>query len=222
MQSINPRKRKTYGTSRILSPPFYVISDTHWFHKNIIKYCSRDMNHDNIMIDRWKKAVSADDYVLHLGDLVFTRDEWLTESFFTDISPSLPGRKFLILGNHDKTGPWLERYEQGGWNVIKPFMMRYKGYDVSFDHYPTESGMIHPGSKQIRVHGHIHNNGYNHFREKHREMQRYGNVNVSVEAIDYTPQPVESVLDKAIENMKPKQKYHNVNKNGAKRRYEAA
>lgn len=174
------------------------------------------------MIDRWNKAVGPDDYVLHLGDLVFTRDEWLTECFFTDTSQRLAGRKFLILGNHDQTGPWLERYKKAGWNIIQPFMMRYKGYDVSFDHYPTDSGVIMPGDQQIRVHGHIHNSGYNHFREKRREMQRYGNVNVSVEVIDYAPQPVEGVLDAQIKRMKPKQKYYNVNKNGAKRHHEAA
>lgn len=173
------------------------------------------------MIDRWNKAVAPDDYVLHLGDLVFAAGAQLEHVFFTDLSHQLAGRKFLILGNHDKPH-WVEHYKKAGWNIVKPFMMRYKGFDVSFDHYPTDSGVIVPGDKQIRVHGHIHNNGYNHFREKRREMVRYGNVNVSVEVIDYTPQPIESVLDEQIKRMKPRQKYYNVNKNGAKRHHEAA
>lgn len=200
----------------MLKPPFYVISDTHWQHKNIIRYCNRDENHNRIMIDRWNKTIGPQDTILHLGDLFMTKNEKKRNEFIYGIAPILNGRKFLILGNHDYDKASF--YEDLGFKVIRPFNMRYRGWDVSFDHYPTAVGLIERGERYIRVHGHIHNSGYQHIRAKHKERRRYGNVNVSVEVIDYTPQPIERVLDKAIDEFKPKQNYINVNskRNGTK------
>lgn len=209
MMPTNPRQRKTIGSSRMLSPPFYVIADTHWFHKNIVKYCNRDPDHNWIMVNRWNKAVGPDDTVLHLGDLILTASAERQYEFFEVIAPSLMGRKLLILGNHDKKR-LIPRYEEAGFKIIKPFNMRYREYDISFDHYPTAPGLIEKGDKQIRVHGHIHNHGYQHIHTSRKEHKRYGNINVSVEVIDYTPQPIERVLDKAIEEMKDKQPFVHV------------
>lgn len=221
MNPTNPRRRKTTGRSRMLKPPFYVISDTHWYHNNIVKYCGRDMNHNKIMLDRWNSTVDPGDTVLHLGDLYMTRDGDKRQNFIDEIAPALNGNKFLILGNHDYER--VDFYDKIGFRVIRPFTMNYRNFEVSFDHYPCERGLIQPGDSHIRVHGHIHNNGYNHFREKRREMQRYGHINVSVEEIDYTPQPIERVLDSAIARWKPRQRYINVNSksNGTKQNLRA-
>lgn len=51
----------------------YVISDTHFFHRNIIDYCKRpfksveEMNSE--MIRKWHRRVKPDDIVYHLGDV---------------------------------------------------------------------------------------------------------------------------------------------------------
>jgi calcineurin-like phosphoesterase family protein len=194
----------------MLKPPFYVVSDTHFFHHNIIKYCGRDANHNAIMVKRWNSVVGPRDTVLHLGDVCFTRDPAKRQRFFEQVGPSLNGKVFVILGNHDDAKD-VPRFEAIGWTVIRPFNMVYNGFEVSFDHYPTAKGLIAKGEHHIRVHGHIHNNGYQHVRTKRKEHKRYGNVNVSVEVIDYTPQPIERLLDKAIEEMKHRQRYVNVN-----------
>jgi calcineurin-like phosphoesterase family protein len=198
----------------MLAPPFYVVSDTHFFHKRIVDYCGRDMNHNNIMVERWNKAVGPNDVVLHLGDLVFTTNANKQRLFFESLGPSLHGQKYLILGNHDRKD-WERFYVAAGFAVIRPFSMQYKGYTVSFDHYPANQGAISKGDDNIRVHGHIHNNGYQNVHVKRKQMKRYGNINTSVEVIDYTPQPIERLLDKTIAEMKPKQHYVNIQrKNG--------
>jgi calcineurin-like phosphoesterase family protein len=51
--------------------PFYVISDTHFFHKNIIKYCGRPFDHEVMMIKRWQRIIRDSDTIVHLGDLFF-------------------------------------------------------------------------------------------------------------------------------------------------------
>ena len=53
----------------------WVISDTHWYHENIIKLCHRpflsakEMNEK--LIENWNSVVSRDDTVYHLGDVAF-------------------------------------------------------------------------------------------------------------------------------------------------------
>lgn len=170
-----------------LKPPFYVISDTHWLHDNIIKYQKRPYDHDVMMLKRWKRTVKEEGaIVLHLGDLVHWREE-LQEKFEWWIAPELTGKKYLILGNHDDKNIDYTRF---GFTVIKPFSIKYRGYDVSFGHYPK---MFEPGEKVIHVHGHIHKNGYGR-----DEPSRFGNINCSVEVLDYRPHRVTRLLNAEI------------------------
>ena len=178
--------------------PFYVISDTHFFHKNIIKYCGRPNEHEILMIARWQRVVKHTDTVVHLGDLFFGGDLGY-EKFCTSIAPRLTGhRKYIILGNHDKK---KYDYERLGFRVIKPFTLKYRGYDVSFDHYPT---FLPPGEKRIHVHGHIHNHSY-----AKGEEDRPGNINISVEVMDYRPHRMTRLLNKEIRRRNQTQRYTN-------------
>lgn len=79
----------------------YIISDTHFYHENIIKYENRpfktvdEMN--KTMINRWNSKVKKDDLVYHLGDFGLSTKENLG-----NILSKLNGRIVFILGNHDK------------------------------------------------------------------------------------------------------------------------
>ena len=175
----------------MLKPPFYVISDTHFGHKNIIKYCDRPQYHEELMIVNWAKIIKETDVVLHLGDLMMGGDDFY-DHFKDNIASKLTGNKYIILGNHDKR---KYDYEAIGFKVIKPFTMTYRGYDVSFDHYPKViNEETHPD--RIHVHGHIHNHSYSR-----NEIDRWGNVNVSVEAINYKPRRISRLLNKTITKM---------------------
>lgn len=196
-----------------LRPPFFVVSDTHWFHRNIIRYSGRPDNHDRIMVERWNDVVGDDDVVLHLGDLFMWPNKY--ERFKKQVASKLKGEKYIILGNHDDKK--LD-YKGLGFTPIEPFRMRWSPVDphcgyrpdicpygddcadcqpdehwVEFDHYPSD-GMM-PG--YLRVHGHIHTNGYGTLKGPH-VASRLRNVNVSVEVIDYTPQPIEKILKGAL------------------------
>ena len=52
--------------------PFWVTSDQHFYHSNIIKYCNRpfksaeEMN--EAMFTRWNSTISKDGKVFFLGD----------------------------------------------------------------------------------------------------------------------------------------------------------
>lgn len=186
-----------------LEPPFWIISDTHWFHANIVKYCDRHeqiaaligpdtaqrIDHNEYMLKRWNETIGPHDPVLHLGDLFMSKRENYRK-FEGKIAPHLNGEKYLILGNHDDK---KIDYKKLGFQVVEPFRIKYRGWAVEFSHYPSD-GM---SGRCIRVHGHIHNKGYG---GKHgpRQMRKRANVNMSVEMIDYTPQPVTAMLDAEI------------------------
>lgn len=76
-------------------------SDTHWYHKNIIKYSGRpfedvqEMNEK--LINRWNTAVRPQDNVYHLGDFSFGNYDQTK-----NILKRLAGHKHFVKGNHDE------------------------------------------------------------------------------------------------------------------------
>jgi calcineurin-like phosphoesterase family protein len=78
----------------------FFTSDTHWYHKNIIKYSNRpyanveEMN--EALVTNWNNRVKKTDVIFHLGDFGFAHVTQLQA-----VAQRLNGHKFLILGNHD-------------------------------------------------------------------------------------------------------------------------
>ena len=75
----------------------WIISDTHFFHENIGKYCSRPDNWQELIVKNWNDLVSPDETVLHLGDFALGN-----KTNFDLLTGMLKGRLFLIQGNHDR------------------------------------------------------------------------------------------------------------------------
>lgn len=134
----------------------WLISDTHFQHENIIKYCARpfkDSNDmDEYMIERWNHVVKPGDKVYHLGD-VFFRDK----EKFKKLWPRLNGKKRLIVGNHDDV-KWLSN---GGF-FDKIMMWRWFG-ELLLSHVPVHPQTLSEGRggfpHAVNVHGHTHTQG---------------------------------------------------------------
>jgi hypothetical protein len=50
----------------IISHNTWIISDTHFFHENIGRYCNRPENWQELIIKNWNDLISPDENVLHL------------------------------------------------------------------------------------------------------------------------------------------------------------
>jgi len=169
----------------------YIISDSHFGHDNIIKYCDRPEDHDFLMELYWTSIVAPEDNILHLGDVMWYKNDTPYKDGKTlgEMVRSLPGNKFLIKGNHDKkNNDW---WEEIGFTVVpQRIFFDYGGKVILFTHYPEDRLDI---IWDINIHGHIHNNGYKIREENGRKW-----INVSVEMMDYTPVKLGDILKEVV------------------------
>lgn len=166
-----------------VTPETWIVSDTHFGHKNIVKYCNRPQGHELYMHRNWNSVIGIDDQVLHLGDLAV----WYgpEEEYWLEYARSLHGRKFLIKGNHDLRKEKV--YAKYDFTMIPEFVQEFEGQRVLFSHYPDVDRI---GDWDINIHGHIHNNPLDPVLAKTK--RRY--VNVSMEVMDYKPARLADIL----------------------------
>lgn len=175
----------------------FVTADTHFGHKNIVKFTRNDgsklrpwddvvaMNRD--MAEMWNATVKPDDLVYVLGDFVINRR-------YLPIAEELNGRKILVKGNHDVFR--LEEYSQYFQDVRACVVLQR----AILTHIP-----VHP-SQLYRFHHNIH--GHLHSHVVTRDVERWDwsgewtdqepdprYTCVSVEHTDFKPILLSTVLE---------------------------
>lgn len=153
----------------------FLISDTHFGHTNIIKYCNRPFSTvdemDEALIENWNSVVRPDDKVYHLGDVAMSHRK-------LPILDRLHGTKILIKGNHDIFA--LKYYT--------PYFKDIRGsHDLAgfvLTHIPVHE------SQKFRYKGNLHG----HLHDKIIWDPWYQNV--SVELINYTPISLEEIISR--------------------------
>lgn len=162
----------------------FLASDHHLGHIGVTQFLNQYGNKlrpwdtieemDEALIENHNKVVSPKDRVYFLGDVIINRKHMHKIARFN-------GRKKLIMGNHCifKASEYLQYFED------------LKAYHV-LDNIICSHIPIHAESKGRflgNVHGHLHSN--NVMLDKHRKDPWY--FNVSVEQINYTPIPLETI-----------------------------
>lgn len=159
-------------------PNVFLISDTHFGHAGVCQFLKSDGSKlrpwntpeemDEALVENWNKVVKPNDKVYHLGDVLINKRAFPTLA-------RLNGDKVLIKGNHDIFK--LSQYQS--------YFRDIRGYHVMdkaiLSHIP-----VHPSQFsrfRANVHGHLHSNVL--------DDSRY--FNVSVERINFTPIPWETV-----------------------------
>jgi len=164
----------------------WFTSDTHYYHANILKYCDRPyenvwkMNEE--LIHNYNDVVGDNDEVYHLGDFGFAQPGKLLE-----IVKRLKGKKYLLLGNHDKQIRKNLKEFKYYFEDISEYMeitqqdstIKEKKQKIIMCHYPILSwNKAHYGSWML--HGHCHSN----IDHLNTDVRRH---DVGVDGNDYRP-----------------------------------
>lgn len=165
-----------------MSNRVFIIGDTHFGHKNIIRYCNRpfkdvyEMN--KVLVQNWNSTVGKDDIVYMLGDFALTtKDETI------EIGHYLNGNKTLILGNHDHAS--MDTYRMAGFKYVSNQPIIINDFFI-LSHTPQ---YVEPDGLYANIFGHIHNNpAYKDFSTR--------TFCASVERINYTPIDFEEIIAK--------------------------
>lgn len=163
----------------------FIVSDTHFYHTNIISYCGRpyknveEMNKD--LIAKWNSIVKKDDLVYHLGDFCFGGKEKVKE-----ILALLNGKINLVMGNHDRYN--IRFYYEAGFNRVydRPIIIQ--------DFFVLSHAPFVPWEKDGRyanLHGHTH--------EDPRFSTTSRTFNACVEMNNYSPVLLEDAVSKMRE-----------------------
>jgi calcineurin-like phosphoesterase family protein len=178
-----------------LTPDTWLISDTHWKHKNIIAFCNRPLDCDAQMVVNWHRLVQPTDEILHLGDLALgVGRSW---GVYETLLATLTGRRFLLKGNHDRHRAAF--YRSIGFEVLDPSALPFAptvdsetrrtrvlrqtvlGRRLALSHVPLKDD----ASWDLNLHGHIHNLYY---------LPDPKWVNLSVEVRQYQPVRLGSLI----------------------------
>jgi calcineurin-like phosphoesterase family protein len=168
----------------------FFISDTHFGHKKILlldpeqgKRWGNIEERDEEMVKLWNATVTPSDEVFHLGDLAF-----MARSRLRPLMGRLNGRKFLLMGNHDK---YPASYYSEFFKVLRqPYPWRGR---VALTHAP-----IHPmclgGRWHTNIHGHTHKNIVRRGGFGGRAFKDPRYVNVAVEQTEFRPIHADEVM----------------------------
>ena len=175
--SIFSKPPETFGSA--FNKDVYFIGDTHFDHKNIIKYARRPFSNVGVMnatiLNNWNKTIGEKDNVYFLGDYTGppSRNSTLYYKKLRYWTNQLTGNKISILGNHDRNGGCIK------FDNTKVF--RVKGYTFLLIHDPTDRRIEWQG---WTIHGHVHNNEMDNYPFINGEKKT---INVSADMINYTP-----------------------------------
>lgn len=172
----------------------FFISDLHIGHLNAIKFDNRPFEsisqENDTIIKNWNNAVSSNDDIYILGDFA-----WKTEMSL-DVIRELKGKKHMILGNHDKFTPELEKCFESisNYEVIVVNHQR-----IVLSHYPI-AFWYGQHKYTVLLYGHVHNtdeelifrNFISKLNQKGIPAECY-NVGCMMPYMNYTPRTLDEI-----------------------------
>ena len=183
----------------------FFTSDTHFFHKNIIRFCKRPFNNIEDMQEQlilnWNSVVPKDGIVFFLGDFGFGSSmEWIK------IIKQLNGYIYFILGNHDLQNCNNLKHLENKNSTCVGHMAYVKIIETSqtivLTHYPL---MTYP--KHLwNLCGHTHSskiNTFNFFKTQY---------DVGVDNNNYIPVNFKEIKEKIQLQIKKNERYNNFNR----------
>ena len=156
---------------------YFVTSDLHLGHGNIISYTNRpfrDVEHMNkTLIHNWNERVKPEDIVYHLGDFCFRGgvEGGLSRASFWE--SQLNGKIIHIRGNHDGNN--------GVKTVITHLMAEFADKVMLMQHIPPMHPAEIPAFADVVLCGHVHD------LWKTKDIGDFSLINVGVDQWNFYP-----------------------------------
>lgn len=182
----------------------YFISDTHFYHENIINLNPkvRFKGFEAVILNNLLEVLKEDDVLYHLGDFTWHFED---KNGFLNMWKSLPGKKVLIMGNHDRNKSKLKGFFDEVYDFHK--ILEYKGRKILLSHYPAKDPITtrYPERQELvreiyfkencdlLIHGHVHWN--EHGLVCACKDLGVNCVNVNIEWHNYRPLGEEEILE---------------------------
>jgi calcineurin-like phosphoesterase family protein len=171
----------------------YLIGDTHFDHKNIIRHVHRPFRNvqemNTTIIRKWNDTVKSRDTIYFLGDWAYgwrhkPAKYWRSK---------LKGHIVSIKGSHDRGEKGI-RFED-----FK--VLQYHGHLFLLIHDPDNKETIKTVKERYDwiIHGHKHNNNMRDYPFINGERKT---INVSVELINYCPLSLDKLLSLNIDSIR--------------------
>lgn len=172
-------------------------SDPHFGHENVARLRGFDNveAHDEAITKHWKEIVNEEDHLWILGDLQMSAVKYALE-----LVGSMPGKKHLILGNHDPAHPMHRQSHKFQHQYMEVFesvqafaRRRIAGQEVLLSHFPYQSDHTQVARyTQYRLrdeglwllHGHTHGAEKLHGHEIHVGLDAWGMKFVPISTIE--------------------------------------
>ena len=143
----------------------------------MVTLCGRPENHTELILENWRQAVSENDITFHLGDVIFNR-----QSEMASLIRTIPGKKILVLGNHDGNKPH--------WYMARGFDFACYGFEYGHVYFTHRPSVFLPQGCTLNIHGHLHNSGH---RDDEQPLNPW-NKKLAIEETDYKPVLLDSLL----------------------------
>ena len=166
---------------------YWITTDTHFGHSNLIQYSGRPENFEELIFERHAEVVKPDDVLIHLGDICIGNDAEWHKRFYFEVS----GWKWwLVKGNHDKkSNTW---YMNHGWDfVCETMSLNIYGFNVLFSHKPQKDT-----GYDINIHGHFHNSDHRRHEPDLVAVKNNKQILVVLEH-HYTPYKLRTICEQA-------------------------
>jgi calcineurin-like phosphoesterase family protein len=181
----------------------YFISDPHFYHENIIKFCNRpfataqEMN--EVLILNINNTVEENDELYWLGDFGMCSDEEVLKIMRRIVCKN----NHYIMGNHDKAmkDPKVRNF----FKSIQDYKrIAVQGQDIILFHFPIAEWVnCHRGSWMLHGHSHGTHNYSDFLKDKKI-------IDVGVDCTNYYPisfDEVKKIMDKRENYTYPKREY---------------
>ena len=133
----------------------FFTADTHFFHKNVIRYCNRPFSSvaemNDILIQNWNSVVNPGDIVYHLGDFAHCCKPHEAIA----IRKQLNGQIIMIRGSHDHHMSFLAPYLTNVHTVLTAKFYDKPEMEITLSHHPFLSWpKCHYGTWHLFGHHH--------------------------------------------------------------------